>query len=954
MNCKQVNKLILIFKSFCYVIRRSMKKSFKWLYNSALVIWILLFYPCIVHAQNEKESQSVSRVHRTTDSVYVNPGFYYLRNKADSRMLHTGLIRSHDANEWVVYLPEQYVSPSIALTPVRDTRWKFSPQFNTLVKPKRLKLATRNATKFVSEFRSKIRVEFVHYNSNTVILSCDNPETLEQIYNSDLVIFVDIPGTNAIEESLTRTQDISVNAISAVHHFYPIINGEGLTCSIKENTIDDQDIDLKGRLRSSQLASSIISLHANQMATIIAGGGNTSPSSLGAAWRSEVTSSSFDVLFPDPKEVNTALGVSVQNHSYGTQIENFYGAEARAYDVQTNEDPLIAHVFSSGNKGAEVPESGGFAGVGTYANMTGNFKMAKNVIVAGAHYDDFSVDDRNSRGPAYDGRLKPDVVAFGPDGTSDGAAMVSGVALLIQDAYKKSYGKLPESALVRALLITGADDILQPGIDYRSGYGAVNALSTLRMVQDQNIIQGDVAEGGVFQYKLAIPNNTKSLKLSLTWNDPAAEAGSDRALVNDLDLELIAPDGSVYKPWILSTYPHSDSLAKAPRRSIDKLNNAEMVSIDLPESGEYSIKVYGSDLQGPQRFFLVYHFEEENNFEWLYPLETNALQGGAEINLRWATTIAGTAGIEISLSGAPFEEISSEVDLAARVAKVMLPDDAGVVTIRMKVGEQYFYTDPVTLSQPQSMEVAFNCDDSFMLAWPRSEGATTYQLYALGEKYLEPILVAPDTFVIRNKSDGISYHYAVAPILNGREGSRSLTYDIRSQGVECYFRTLSATPADGGVRLELNLSTLYNVDKIVFQRLVGENIFVVNSVSPVAPDVSTNDQLTKGGIYRYRAEIVLRNGSSVFTPPVEVLYSNESTYLLFPNPVHSSQPLRVLTDSKDVSVTILDLQGRIISRHALPNSLMEFSIGDLLPGVYLYRVERMNAPAASGKLIVLR
>ena len=43
-------------------------------------------------------------------------------------------------------------------------------------------------------------------------------------------------------------------------------------------------------------------------------------------------SHSYDNVLPDPDAELTQLGVSMQNHSYGTGIENYYGFEARDYD----------------------------------------------------------------------------------------------------------------------------------------------------------------------------------------------------------------------------------------------------------------------------------------------------------------------------------------------------------------------------------------------------------------------------------------------------------------------------------------------------------------------------------------------------------------------------------------------------------------------------------------------
>ena len=65
------------------------------------------------------------------------------------------------------------------------------------------------------------------------------------------------------------------------------------------------------------------------MATIIAGGGNSVWYAKGVAWGANVSSSSFANLLPDPAEYYLKQNISVQNHSYGTIIDNNYGEFSR-------------------------------------------------------------------------------------------------------------------------------------------------------------------------------------------------------------------------------------------------------------------------------------------------------------------------------------------------------------------------------------------------------------------------------------------------------------------------------------------------------------------------------------------------------------------------------------------------------------------------------------------------
>ena len=89
--------------------------------------------------------------------------------------------------------------------------------------------------------------------------------------------------------------------------------------------------------------------------------------------------------------------------------------------TQVDQSPTLLHVFLAGNQGTAKPSAGMYRDLG-FANLTGNFKQAKNVLIVSAVDSTMTVNSLNSRGPAYDGRVKPELVAHGQGGTSEAAA----------------------------------------------------------------------------------------------------------------------------------------------------------------------------------------------------------------------------------------------------------------------------------------------------------------------------------------------------------------------------------------------------------------------------------------------------------------------------------------------------------------------------------------------------
>jgi hypothetical protein len=352
------------------------------------------------------------------------------------------------------------------------------------------------------------------YAGGLLVVSARGTQIDSLVLTQPFVRFVDVP-RQPREELAIAAFDNSLNTINMVHNQFPQLKGNNLVVSVKENKPDTTDIDLKGRYISTPLSSALISSHASYMCTIIAGGENSYYTGGGVVPASSIISSNFASLLPDTDNDYKQHGVSVQNHSYGTGIENYYGADAAAYDASIINNPGLVHVFSSGNSG-NLTSTGPYAGINNMANLTGSFKMGKNLIIVGATDSFGTVAQLSSRGPAYDGRIKPELVAFGEDGSSGAAAHTSGTVLLLQQHYKEKHSNnLPPASLIKAVLLNSADDRGTAGPDYLSGYGSLNAWKAMQALVNEQHMAGAVAQGGMQTFSLPVPANTRQLKITL-------------------------------------------------------------------------------------------------------------------------------------------------------------------------------------------------------------------------------------------------------------------------------------------------------------------------------------------------------------------------------------------------------------------------------------------------------
>ncbi|RYY58356.1 MAG: hypothetical protein EOO05_16700, partial [Chitinophagaceae bacterium] len=187
-------------------------------------------------------------------------------------------------------------------------------------------------------------------------------------------------------------------------------------------------------------------------------------------------------------------------------------------------------------------------------------------------------------------RVKPELVAYGEDGSSGAAAMVSGTAALIQQAFKLKHGVLPASATTKAILINSANDVGTAGIDFSSGYGNLNTYAAVKTVQEGRIFESTIQSNKTQSVSIQVPVNTSNLKVTLVWTDPAAVVNAAKALVNDLNLIVKSPDNNQWLPWVLDHRPSLASLQLPAERKTDTLNTVELVTVNNPAAGTYTIE----------------------------------------------------------------------------------------------------------------------------------------------------------------------------------------------------------------------------------------------------------------------------------------------------------------------------------------------------------------------------
>jgi hypothetical protein len=311
-----------------------------------------------------------------------------------------------------------------------------------------------------------------------------------------------------------------------------------------------------------------------------------------------------------------------QSWTTGEGTAHGYQASERTHDIMVHDGnfdtPSVAEpyiqVFSAGNSGP--------------GSMTlTSPKEAKNIITvaSSSNYRIGNIDTISgfsSRGPAVDGRIKPDITAPGDQiastrndtggscstpiagtnnmyaycaGTSMAAPHISGSVALVTEWWRSFNGGAdPSPAMAKALLVNGTVEMgTADRPNFNEGWGRVHLTNVVNngatmVYKDQQLIFNNTGDNQVLA--VGIPDPTKPLRVTVVWADAPGAVGANPALVNNLDL-TVQTDGNTYRGNVFSGGWSTTGGAS------DIKNNVENVFVQSP-GGDAVITINATAIVG--------------------------------------------------------------------------------------------------------------------------------------------------------------------------------------------------------------------------------------------------------------------------------------------------------------------------------------------------------------------
>ncbi|MEM6344262.1 MAG: PKD domain-containing protein [Bacteroidota bacterium] len=616
---------------------------------------------------------------------------------------------------------------------------------------------------------------------------------ISEIAAMEAVLFVEAaPEPGQAEDVPARNLQRS-NWLSSYAPMGRKYDGAGINIMVRDDGEVGPHIDFQGRLDQSQISGNLVGSHGDGVAGVMGSAGNLRPRAKGGASAANLWVLDYEPSFTDNTlALHQSQDVMITNSSYSNGCNAGYTASTQRVDRQTYQNPSLLHIFSAGNSNYNNCNYG----AGTeWGNITGGHKTGKNVIATANLFEDASIVGSSSRGPATDGRIKPDMAAHGQGelstspnhsyfpfgGTSAASPTGAGLMAQLYQAYRElNANAYPASGLMKAIVMNTARDLGNPGPDFTHGWGLYHGLRAVKVLEEVRYLENILTQGDTMSHTITIPAGVQEARIMLYWTDPEGSLLSSRALVNDLELRVLDNSGAIKYPLILDHTPDPVALAAAAVPGVDSINNVEQVRLASPQAGVFQIQIEGKEVPiGPQKYFLTYEFLFDETL-LTYPTGGESMVPSEVEMIHWDAA-QGTEPFTLEVSydnGGQWNLIANNIDPAARTYDWTVPNNLGGRNlIRITRGQQTASSsEPFSISEiPNNVTVDQVCPTYTRLSWSAIPGVIAYDVFILGNKFMDSVGTTTNNSIdLPNINPTVGHWYSVRGVgVDGMKGRRA-------------------------------------------------------------------------------------------------------------------------------------------------------------------------------------
>jgi hypothetical protein len=604
----------------------------------------------------------------------------------------------------------------------------------------------------------------------------------------------------------TTTDVQSIPAVNGTNVIAPLpagygLNGDSVTIGIGDNTSGIFHIDNVDRITNYNPAQ--VTNHGVHITGIVGGAAILDPMAQSMAPRAKMLNFFFSNVLSQTGTMYQQHNMTITNNSYTViagDCDYFGTYDLYSYylDSLALRFPYVQHVFAAGNDGGMTctPYPQGFG------TMGGGYQPSKNTLVVGSTTHNLIQAADQSRGPVRDGRTRPDVVAVGANvystirnntylwagGTSMASPQVaSGLGVLTQH-YKRKNNTQPHGDLLKALVMGTATDMGPAGPDHSYGFGMLNMAGALKAIEENRFVTGTVTSGDSQAITITIPANTKTAKVLLYWHDVPPSPSAAKQLVNDLDIRVKTPDGTVYLPLVPDGSPMG-VVAPASAKE-DHLNNAEQVVIQNPEAGTYTIVIKGYSVPfGPQRFVVVYE-TTPNTLLLKHPTGGGQYANTDSLRVFWDCPDNGQkVKVELTTDGTNWVTLTDTTP-AWRKHFAFIPRGINSGRCKIKIsqaGTADVVSEAFCISDtPHVFADSRQCPGYVNVLWNQIPNATAYEvLKKVGSQMVVADTVSDTAYAFAGMSTTEMSYVALRPLLHGLRGYRSIALQRLANDGNC-------------------------------------------------------------------------------------------------------------------------------------------------------------------------